>query len=921
LVFRISFFFLTVFFLVPRICSASKNTFSADSINMLWEKYDMRIDDEEKTVATQVLHNSDSLFVQTLEKKIVAAQKIGNRPNLLKSYLLLGKYYILANNYQKALECYENALLHHTTNEEKAQILLFIAQLKIETSAYIEALEYLRQAKIDVYNMDYDYLQAEILLEEGYCYTQVSNFSAAQNRFKAAFSIIELNNLNVLKAKLFCYHGLNYLHQNDYLNAMALLFQSIEQYKGDSMYLNHAFALKLIGTIYATQEKTAKAHDFFSSSLAIYKKFNNYKGIADINLEIGLLYLNDSSSYKSHPYLMKALEINQSIGNQSGICITNIALADYYIKNRQFPVAQKTLLSANKADQFLNDNRLFFLTTLHFAKYYLAITKIDSALYFANKTFDYRKSIYDDNLLIAANELLADIHSAKGDYKKAMDAYKTAQKIKDLRNLKLQSYELKTVQAELELKKQLINSLQQERNSQNITLQKNFKKIEKQNIIIYLIIALLAIIAILLMFLFKWLNQRLKINLKLEIRNKQIAQQKEEIEVQQQYLIEINQELEKFSIVARETDNGIKVMNSTGEILWVNEGYVKMHGYSFDEIQQMKNMNLFGEQSNADINKMVNVWFGDKKPITVESLNKTKWGQEIWVQTSLTPILDDSGKIHRMIAIDSDITRIKKAESEIRTKNLDITSSINYAKRIQEAMITPFNILTSQYPESFCFHQPKSIVSGDFYWISKLHNRLIVVCADSTGHGVPGAFMSLIGISFLNKIVNEKGFVTPSIILNRLRMSIINQLNQSNADHVAGDGMDMSIISIDLNNKVLEFAGAMNPIIIMRNGEMIELKPDRMPVGFFDNEDRPFSLTNLNLQPNDQIYMFTDGYYDQFGGKTGSKMKGQQFKSILKECANKPIQTQQHIIEDQFNRWKGDHPQVDDVLVLGISVN
>ncbi|MFA6400936.1 MAG: SpoIIE family protein phosphatase [Salinivirgaceae bacterium] len=152
-------------------------------------------------------------------------------------------------------------------------------------------------------------------------------------------------------------------------------------------------------------------------------------------------------------------------------------------------------------------------------------------------------------------------------------------------------------------------------------------------------------------------------------------------------------------------------------------------------------------------------------------------------------------------------------------------------------------------------------------------------------------------------------------------MNIISQLHQTNGEHVAGDGMDMSIISIDLKNNQLEYAGAMNPILILRNDDMIELKPDRMPVGFFDNEDRPFSITNLNLQPNDQIFMFTDGYYDQFGGTTGSKMKGHKFKEIIKECANKPIITQRQIIEDQFNNWKGDHPQVDDILVLGITVN
>ena len=200
------------------------------------------------------------------------------------------------------------------------------------------------------------------------------------------------------------------------------------------------------------------------------------------------------------------------------------------------------------------------------------------------------------------------------------------------------------------------------------------------------------------------------------------------------------------------------------------------------------------------------------------------------------------------------------------------------------------------------------------------NNRLVVACADSTGHGVPGAFLSLIGISFLNKIVNERGVVQPAIILNRLRSNVITHLHQSQSELLAGDGMDMSIISIDKRNGMMEFAGAMNPMYIIRDGRIIELKPDRMPVGYYDNEDRSFSSSKVAIKSGDQLYMFSDGYYDQFGGTEGLKMKTQKFKEILLDCCHKSNDEQMAILDSEFNNWKGKHEQVDDILIMGIQI-
>jgi PAS domain S-box-containing protein len=551
----------------------------------------------------------------------------------------------------------------------------------------------------------------------------------------------------------------------------------------------------------------------------------------------------------------------------------------------------------------------------------MLVAKNDSAVYFANKA----EALPNSDILeqIDCQNLLADVYSFANNYKKAFAYKTTASNLRDSVNKKINSYEIRILQSELELsqKKVVIENLNNERIIQNKTLEENKVALEKQKVLIYLGLVVTLSIVIIAFLLAYFLNQKKKDNNILQARNQQIAQHQEEIELQSQHLLEVNAELEELSIIARETDNGIKIMNAVGRVIWVNEGYTRMHGYTLEELQKIENLDLLGEHANINIQQLVNVWYGDKQPITFESLNKTKEGIEIWVQTTLTPILEGNGKIDRMIAIDSNITALKKAEHEILVKNQDITSSISYAKRIQEAMMTPFSILTEQYKNSFCFYKPKSIVSGDYYWMAYRHNRLVVACADSTGHGVPGAFMSMIGMSFLNKIVIEKGFVSPDIILNRMRMNIINHLRQDGSLSLAGDGMDMSVITIDPRNNKMEFAGAMNPIVIVRKNELIELKPDRMPVGYFDNEDRPFTSTNINLEPNDQIYLYTDGYYDQFGGPSGAKMKSHRFKNILKKAAQEPIDRQQEFFENEFNKWKGEYPQVDDILIMGINIS
>jgi len=269
---------------------------------------------------------------------------------------------------------------------------------------------------------------------------------------------------------------------------------------------------------------------------------------------------------------------------------------------------------------------------------------------------------------------------------------------------------------------------------------------------------------------------------------------------------------------------------------------------------------------------------------------------------------------------------VVRQKDEILSKNYvleyqkkEIEDSIRYASRIQSAVIPAEKDCVNLLTESFVFFQPLNIVSGDFYWISHVANRIIFTAADCTGHGVPGAFMSMLGVAFLNEIVNKDKITEPDIILNRLREKVIEALQQQGISGEARDGMDIAIISIDKTDNRLSYAGAYNPLIMIRNNEIYETAGDKMPIGIYENM-RPFNKHVIDIVKGDVFYMSSDGYEDQFGGPDGKKFKSKQFKKLLLEIHKHPMKKQKEIIEMSFKEWKGDLPQVDDIVVVGLAI-
>lgn len=264
---------------------------------------------------------------------------------------------------------------------------------------------------------------------------------------------------------------------------------------------------------------------------------------------------------------------------------------------------------------------------------------------------------------------------------------------------------------------------------------------------------------------------------------------------------------------------------------------------------------------------------------------------------------------------------LKKQKQEIEQKNTLITDSIDYAKNIQELILPDDNKVHQLFPESFILYKPKSTVSGDFYWMRKMGSRLICAVTDCTGHGVPGAFMSLLGFNMLENVVKKNKIVQPSRILDALNKEVVTRLAPSSDD--MGDikhGMDIALISIDTQTHQLQYSGAHNPIYIIRNQELIEIKANKMTIGF-DNKENSILYTNqtTELQKGDMIYLFTDGFPDQIGGPQRKKFYYPPFRELLRSLSTFSLETQRQKLEEAHLKWlDGRFEQTDDILVMGI---
>ena len=326
--------------------------------------------------------------------------------------------------------------------------------------------------------------------------------------------------------------------------------------------------------------------------------------------------------------------------------------------------------------------------------------------------------------------------------------------------------------------------------------------------------------------------------------------------------------------------------------------------------------------------RAVDVYGNLSEEATYEFTIKPPWYRTIWAYLGLFIFFVSFVWIAIRVSTRGLKKIIKAATAEImeqkdllEEKNRNIIDSIRYAQRIQEAVIPSSNRFHKHFHDSFILWKPRDIVSGDFYWLSQRNHQIFVAAADCTGHGVPGAFMSIMGISFLNQIVAMPEVVNAADTLNHLRSNVITALNKEQSDTANKDGMDIALCVFDFEKKQVEYAGAYNSLYVFRDGELLETKADRMPIGVHDRDSIPFKNNIVDLKSGDQLYMFSDGYIDQFGGPKGKKFMTKRFKKLLLEITHLSMSEQKEILWKNILDWRGEIEQVDDIIILGIRID
>jgi len=411
-------------------------------------------------------------------------------------------------------------------------------------------------------------------------------------------------------------------------------------------------------------------------------------------------------------------------------------------------------------------------------------------------------------------------------------------------------------------------------------------------------------------------KEKMRLEQKVKERTSDLEEEKRKIE-------RINEELEKLSIVVSKTDNAVVIANADGTIEWINDSLMKMYSKNIASPQSIYGKNFVGLSSNPDIHKAVDTCRREKISVAYESESTNSEGRKFWVQSTLTPILDEQGDISKFVIIDADITERKHAEEIIREKNKDITDSITYAVRIQEALFPDDAKIRSLLLESFILFKPRDIVSGDFYFMEPIRMNDATVLSgfavgDCTGHGVPGALMSMIGTSFLKQSLSERTVNSPAEALDYVSNKI-NDVFSHQEGEIIKDGMDVAFCVLNTATLEMYFAGAGRPCIIVGENGLREIKGDNRPVGYSET-DKPFVNHKVQLSKGDCVYLFSDGYADQFGGPKGKKFKYKRLLDSLSSVSQLPMKEQKERLDKIFIEWKGNLEQVDDVLVIGIRV-
>jgi len=686
-----------------------------------------------------------------------------------------------------------------------------------------------------------------------------------------------------------------------------------------------AKTLNNIGLVYDDSKDYDKAISYYQNSLDIKLKIKDTETLWTTYANIGLAF-QAKKEYKlaMHNFLM-AIEswkqLNQEKDENYAVLISDLGNTFQLLGNLEKAdscLTEAIYYQTKTKSIYREASSFLYLAQIHFKKRNLA-----KALIYLDSAQQFAKSSGATNVTIEVLEQLSEIEKYKGNYKKAFELINRFHALKDsvehARNLK----EINQLQEIYQLEKQENeNELLKKENELNKT------KLSRRNAILFGFTGTLIILIIFTTQLYNLYRKRRIVNQKLEEQqniilnsNEELSLQKEAILNQANELKHINEQLEKLSIVASQTDNVVMICDSQGEIHWVNDSFKRLYHLDLNSLITNIGSNIADFSMHDSIKEIMEECRQTRKSIIYVSTFQKSEEESVWFQTTLTPILNQQNEIQSLIAISTDITQIKNAEEKIRFINGQINASIEYAKSIQGNILPEEQELNKVF-ENFIIYRPKDIVSGDFYWFleQSFHNSTFqyVAVVDCTGHGVPAAFMSLVGCLFLNQIIQEHHIAETNLILDKLDEMINKLLHQQINENT--DGMDMVICRIENINKLykIQISNANNRLIIRKNESFETIKIDHRSIGgAFLNKKPPLKYINIELNSGDLIYLYTDGLIDQ-NNALRRRFGTAQFLDLIKQISSQEMEFQKKVICENLDHWMGSQPQRDDITLWGI---
>lgn len=840
-------------------------------------------------------------------------------------------------------------LKQHNEDTNKINTLLLLADENSKIAKYNEGVSFALEAMVLSERLNFEKGTIKAVITTGKIYFKEGKYVDAEEYLNKALHLTKKKNNTKEIIKIHEILAKIYRAEGNYKKAVQFILSNYEIQEKEKDGKGKIGSLLEIGAINREEGFYTKAIEAYNKAIALSKNLKDVEQQAFALIEKGRCYREKGEMETALLTLNQAIQLmkNRESSFQLGYAMDE--MGKVYMEKKNFPKALEYFFKSSEMSTTLDLKTSLGYTFLNISTVYLEMGDIETAKKYCEKSIEVRREIKDNKGLTKSLNKMGDVFLKQGDLKKAMEKkYEALEVAKETgaKTLVLETYQglsivhshaakykealiyyqlfttLKDSLADIDNVRKVAemqskyeeNKLNKEIGNLKKEQEEQEQEARRQKYLLFSAVVVLLIVSALTYFMFKQMNEKKKTNLLLATTNK---------------------ELEKLSIVARETDNSILITDANGVFDWANEAFERLSGYTLQEFITIHGKSLSETSTAQYITDAINRCMNEKTSVDYEYIATKKNNDKYWVHATITPILDTEKNIQKMVVIETDITEKKLTQLKIQERNQKIAESINYARSIQKSLIPSKEDRRILLKDSFVFYLPKDVVSGDFPWFLKKGDDLYFAAIDCTGHGVPGAMISFVGYFLLTEINSHRENYTPAKILDLLHRRLVHTLKQDAPNSPnARDGMDIALCKINHVTRTVQFAGAHRPLLLYKKKthEIEQIAGDKLAIGgkLHDivakrkknagEENTEVNYTNFEYtyDDGDAVFFGSDGFQDQFGGEKNTKYGWAQMKDLVFQNIDLPMEDIGKKCKESYLNWKGTEKQIDDVLFIGI---